>query len=166
MPRDIKIQDIQFTLEDRYAEGHTLTANEALQLNQVRAENIGNNLRSKIKAALALEDEAAKATAMEAVRAEFDEYAKSYEFGATVRRSATVQQSPLEKAAEKLAKAVLIANLKASNITFKAYVADKGQEYVDAKIDEISAMEEIQAEAKKAVKESERRAKALAAITA
>ena len=49
--KTINIYDEEFTVSTPYAEGHVITAAEAKALNQVRAENIANNFRAKIKAA-------------------------------------------------------------------------------------------------------------------
>jgi len=46
--RQVTIGGVAFSIEDKYAEGHVLNANEAASLNQTRAENIGNNFRSTI----------------------------------------------------------------------------------------------------------------------
>lgn len=48
----ITIQGLQFDVAQPYNEGHALTAGEASQLNQVRAENIRNNFASTVKAAV------------------------------------------------------------------------------------------------------------------
>lgn len=42
------IAGLTFTVSTPYAEGHVCTAAEASVLNQTRAENVGNNLRSKV----------------------------------------------------------------------------------------------------------------------
>lgn len=65
-----------FTIADRYAEGQALSANEASALNQLRRENIRNNLASQIKDLVesgAFDETQAQATV--------DTYASSYEFG-------------------------------------------------------------------------------------
>ena len=43
------INGISFEISTPYSEGHVLTEAEAKALNQTRSENIGNNLRAKIK---------------------------------------------------------------------------------------------------------------------
>lgn len=76
-PRDeITIAGETFSVPQPYAEGHVLTANEAGALNQVFAENVRNNLASKVK-------EAKEAGAFDALefQATVDAYTSSYEFG-------------------------------------------------------------------------------------
>jgi hypothetical protein len=48
----LTIQGLAFEVSQPYSVGHTLTAGEASQLNQVRAENIRNNFASTIRAAI------------------------------------------------------------------------------------------------------------------
>ena len=48
----ITIQGLPFEVSQPYKEGHPITAGEASQLNQVRAENIRNNFAGTIKAAI------------------------------------------------------------------------------------------------------------------
>lgn len=51
--KTILIDGEKFEVRQPYAEGHVCSAIEAKQLNQVRAEGVSNNLRSKIKDLLA-----------------------------------------------------------------------------------------------------------------
>ena len=102
---EITIQGVDFTIATRYAEGHTLTANEAAALNQMRAENIANNFRSKIKAAIEAND-----LDVDALQAELDAYADTYEFG--LRRTAT-PKDPVAAKALSLAKAAIRAAIQA-----------------------------------------------------
>src|SRR5690606_27986717 len=62
-PKNKKIGDHVFPISQPYEEGHTLTAIEAKVLNQVRAENIGNNVRKKVQELLA-EGKTAEAEAL------------------------------------------------------------------------------------------------------
>jgi len=80
MSHSITISGRQFSVEPRYAEGHTLTANEAAALNQTYFENLRNNFASKAK-------EGADQSA-------FDEYAASYQFG--VRTGGGSSRDPIE----------------------------------------------------------------------
>ena len=67
--RTSKILGVAVTIIAPYAEGHTLSANEATVLNQVRAENVGNNMRATVKE---LQEANADAEAIQAAVAEYD----------------------------------------------------------------------------------------------
>jgi hypothetical protein len=77
-PRDqITIAEETFFIPQPYAEGHVLTSNEAGALNQLFAENVRNNLASKVKAA-----KEADAFDHDTFQAEVvDDYTSKYEFG-------------------------------------------------------------------------------------
>ena len=49
--KEITIAGQTFAVLQPYAEGHTITEAEAKALNQVRAENVRNNMAGKVKAA-------------------------------------------------------------------------------------------------------------------
>lgn len=84
-----------------YEAGHTLNENEARVLNQVRAENIANNFRSKIKDAL---DGAEGSASLDEVLADLRAYAESYEFTAATSGSGRAVLDPVEREARKLAR--------------------------------------------------------------
>lgn len=98
-----------------YAEGHTLTSNEAAVLNQTLAENLRNNFATKVKKAKdALEE--GQELDVDALNMEFAEYVESYEFG--VRRSGGTRApaDPVEREALNIAKAQVRAALKKKGI--------------------------------------------------
>lgn len=72
----ITIAGQSFTAPQPYAEGHSLTANEAAALNQTYAENLRNNFASKVKEAVE-----AGSFDLELFQSRFEEYANEYEFG-------------------------------------------------------------------------------------
>ena len=76
--RDITIQGTEFQIEVPYTEGHVLSSAEASQLNQVYAENVGNNFRAKVKEMLEAGSSA------DDIQLELDKYTENYTFG--VRR--------------------------------------------------------------------------------
>lgn len=145
MTKQILIAKTPFTVSEPYAEGHVLTEMEARVLNQVRAENIGNNFRKAVDDCL---KGVANAKSMETIQAEFAEYDKTYSFTA-VRRTAAARLSPLDAEALRLAKAWIVGQLKAANKTLKAYVDEKGKDAFEAKMAEVAATADIQALAKK-----------------
>lgn len=72
----IQIAGEQFNVPQPYAGGHVLTDNEAQSLNQTYAENVRNNMASKVKAL----KEAGTFDA-EVFQGTVDDYCDNYEFG-------------------------------------------------------------------------------------
>lgn len=108
MPQ-ITIQGLQFEVADRFAEGHTLKANEASSLNQTLRENIRNNLATKIDKA---KTEGKSASEMQEM---VDEYAATYEFGVHVgggRVSDPIERELLDIAETKVKDAIKSAGKK------------------------------------------------------
>jgi hypothetical protein len=65
-----------FTVPQPYGAGHVLTSNEASAMNQVFAENVRNNLASKVKAL-----KEAGTFASDVFQGTVDDYTNDYEFG-------------------------------------------------------------------------------------
>lgn len=156
MNKTILIDKVEVTVSAPYAAGHVVTEAEAKALNQTRAENIGNSFRTKIKAAKESGEEAKLAE----VLAEVAAYDATYVF-AVRTAAARSTMSPIEKEALRLARMWLLDKLRASNMTFKDYKAAKGEDYVDAKLEEIAAQEAIQAQARKNVAAAAKTAEAV-----
>jgi len=112
--RNITIQSAEFSVPAPYAEGHTLTVNEAAVLNQVLAENIRNNSAKTI----ASMKEAGKTA--EEMQAAVDEYIAGYEFG--VKRSGggrttdPVRAKAIELATKKVKDALLAKGSKLKDV--------------------------------------------------
>lgn len=145
MSKQIFIAKQAFAVTEPYSTGHVLTEMEARVLNQVRAENIGNNFRKAVADTLAGKE---GAKTMEELQKEFAEYDAAYNFTA-VRRSAGPRLSPLDAECVRLAKAWLVSKLKEAGKTFKTYLEENGKEAVDTKVGEIAKVEAIVALAKK-----------------
>lgn len=114
MTKVITIQGEKFEVSAPYAEGHVLTAAEARQLNQTRAEGVSNNVRKRVAELL----EAGNAAEAQAIVAEYD---AKYSFsipGAGGRTARVVD--PVEREALKLAREYV-----------KAQVAAKGRKMSD-----------------------------------
>jgi hypothetical protein len=92
-----------------YVEGHAISAIEAKVLNQVFAENIGNNVRAKVQAHLKGEEDALDEAALREFVAE---KASSYEFSEAAAGGSTASLSPVEKEARKLARALVTDHLR------------------------------------------------------
>ena len=148
-----------FQVSIPYAAGHVLTEVEAKVLNQVRAENIGNNLRETVKELLEKGDTAGA----EAAVAEYD---KEYTFsmgGGGERRVV----DPVEREALKIAREQVKAHLakkgrKLSDIP-EGDTEDSWKEKLNAKIEEVAANPAVLDAAKKAVAAKKKQADALAA---
>lgn len=123
----ITIAGNRFEVTAPYDEGHVVTAAEAKVLNQVRGENLGNNLRKQIDALKNEAGELDKAATKEAQKL-VTEADATYEFTlatAGARRST----DPLEKEIKSLATSVVNNNIKEQKgMTVKAFKAEEGGE--------------------------------------
>ena len=149
---EVTIAGITFPISTPYAAGQTMTDAEAAALNQVRAENIGNNCRAAITKAKA-EDGSITQDALDALTTLIAQKDAEYIFTLASVRAPKATLSPVEREAMVMAKAQLQLALSGANLTFKAYTDAKGKEYVDAKLAEIAVNDEIVSEAKRRVKE-------------
>lgn len=120
MTREITIQGQDLSIEVPYAEGHQLSAAEASQLNQVYAENIGNNFRSKVKEMLE------GGSSLDDVQAALDAYAETYEFGVRRASGATKRTvDPVMKEMRALAKKALTDFFKKKEVDFSSLSVDE-----------------------------------------
>lgn len=147
------IHDVSFEISQPYSAGHTLTEAEAKALNQVRSENIGNNVRSKIKELL----EAGNTDAAKALVAEKD---AAYEF-TLASVSASAKLDPVEREARALAKEYIKAHLAATgrkiNVAPEGETKESWADKIEAQVDILAAKDEIVKEAKKAVDQKRKR---------
>lgn len=143
--KEISIHGEKFTVGAPYAEGHTLTAVEAKVLNQVRAENIGNNFRADVKKALDGGGNLAE------VRAKFVEYDGTYTFAAG--GSTRTPVDPVEREAQSIAKLAVKDKIREKHgKSVKEYLAVEGnQEKYDAAVEQIASQDDVLKEAKKRV---------------
>lgn len=153
------IHGVAFDITQPYAEGHVVTVAEARALNQVRSENIGNNVREKLKELLDAGDTAG-ATALVAARDA--EYVFNMSSG-----SASVRRDPIENEARKVARDYIKASLAESGRKFS--VAPEGEtaeswgEKIEAEIERISADENVLKIAKKNVADKQKKSEQLLA---
>lgn len=142
------INGVAFEISQPYAEGHTITEAEARVLNQTRSENIGNNLRAKLKE---MAEAGATPEEMQAVVAEKD---AEYVFTLSAAR-ASRQLDPYEKEANKIARELLRDHL--AQTGRKLTVAPEGltqeewDEKVESEVDRIAGRDDVMAAAKKRV---------------
>lgn len=143
-----------FQLSQPYAAGHTLTEAEAKTLNQVRSENIGNNLREKIKELI----DAGKLDDAKALVAEKD---STYEFTLASVGTGSRQLDPVEKEARALAKEIVKAKLAEKGLKFNVppdgETKESWAEKMEANVEKFASNESVLAEAKKAVAAKQKR---------
>ncbi len=132
MTKSTTISGFKFEISTPYSEGHTVTADEAAVLNQVRAENIGNNLRAKVKeqAEAVIAEAGGELTDVQTtnfvtqVQSKIiDAYDKDYKLEAKKPAQPRVTD-PVEKEARKLATNALIDAI-AGKFSVKSSIARK-----------------------------------------
>lgn len=143
-PTAIKVQGIMFPVTARYAEGHVLTAQEALTLNQTLFENLRNNFAAHIRKAVEAKAKAEgtpegespspfTADELNDLQVKFAEYAASYTFSAP--RATRAPVDPVEREMRAIAKERVVAALTAKNISQKALPEGKMDEYITSLIE-------------------------------
>ena len=135
--RKTSMLGVTVTLQDRYAEEHACNSAEADVLNQVVAQNIGNNVREDIRKLMGIETPEGEKPLMPTqaqieehsagVQALVDEYAKDYTLASGGRR---VIRDPVERIAWRMAKEHLDDYIrdnghKRSEIPEEEYVAER-----------------------------------------
>lgn len=154
------INGLSFEVGQPYEAGHTINEAEAKTLNQVRSENIGNNLRNQIKTA---QEEGKSEDEIKAIVADYD---ASYVF-TLASVSASAKYSPEERAARAMARDIIKAKLAESGrkltVTPEGLTDDEWNAKIEANIEKIAATPEIVKAAKKQVAEKKNRTEAIAA---
>lgn len=145
-----------YTISQPYEAGHTITEIEARVLNQTRAENIGNNVRSKLKdiKAQAETESWGEKKLSNALTKAVEELDAAYEFTAAATRSAA-KLDPVEKEARKQARELLKAHL--AETGRKLTIAPDGvsdeewAEKIETEVDRLAAEPAIMEAAREAV---------------
>jgi hypothetical protein len=149
--KEITVQGIVVSVSAPYIAGHAITDAEAKALNQVRAENVANNVRKGVqdiieaaggKEALTAEHKAAA----QALVAEKDGV---YEFTLASVGGGRAPIDPLVKECRAVAKTFLTLKLKEKGLTQKEYAASNGEDAFTAKVIELADNPEIIKIAKK-----------------
>lgn len=157
-PKQMTVQGVNVEVSQPYEEGHKITVAEAKALNQVRAENIGNNLRKNIKEMLENaggDTDAVQKDAQAAVSA----YDAEYEFTlASVGGGGSTRLDPLTKECRAIARNFITGKLKEKGISQKDYLEANGPDAIKEKVIELADNEQIVAAAKKSLKEKEKMA--------
>lgn len=115
-PKSKIIEGESFTISQPYEEGHVLTVAEARALNQLRSENIGNNLRKLVKEAKEKGDTADLA-------ARVADYDSKYTFAMPGAASVRIID-PVEREARALAKEHIKVQLAKANRKLSDIPAD------------------------------------------
>lgn len=145
--RNVIIQGTEFNLPEPFAAGHVLTEGEASAMNQLFAENIGNNFRAKIKAAKDGVEGAVMPT-----QEDLDTYAADYEFGVRQSAGPRTPVDPIEKEMHKLASEAVKRSMEAKGIKLKAVGQEKFNEKVESVLANEQYAEALRAQATKIVK--------------
>lgn len=141
-----------FTISQPYSAGHTLTEAEAKALNQVRSENIGNNLRNAIKEA----KEKGDTSGLAQLVADYD---RDYTFALGGSGPSTRKLDPIERECRAIANEHIKADLakkgrKISQVP-EGLSEDEWKEKLEATREAIMAREAVIKLAKKRVKEKQ-----------
>jgi hypothetical protein len=153
--KTITISGKEFQVTEPYAAGHAITEAEAKALNQVRAENIRNNMASKVKAAYAEEGRKEDDPTPETIGALVAAYDSEYLFTLASVGGGRKTVDPVESEANRIAKTLLTAALRGKGTTVKALTEKIGEDAVAAKIAEIAGRDDVVKEARKVVKARE-----------
>lgn len=154
MSKEITIAGQTFTVLQPYAAGHTITEAEAKALNQVRAENVRNNMASKVKAAAEGTAKEGEPTADNIV-AFVTEYDASYVFTLASVGGGKRSTDPIEVEALRIARGMFADWASAKKLTVKAVKEKIGEEAYEAKVAEIAERDDVVKEAKRRVKARE-----------
>lgn len=151
------IQGHSFTISQPFAAGHVLDDAQARALNQVRSENIGNNVREKVKELLAAGN-VAEAEALVATR--------DAEYVFTLAEvSASRKLDPVESEARRLAKEIIKNSLagkgrKVSQVP-EGMTKEDWEAKLESEYERISLLDAVVKEARKNVAAKAKKAEAL-----
>jgi hypothetical protein len=153
--KEMTINGVTVEVSQPYEAGHQITEAEAKALNQVRAENIGNNTRKSIKDML--EAAGGDASAVQAdVQDLISKYDAEYEFTlASVGGGSTSRLDPLTKECRSIARNFIVGKLKEQGISQKDYLEANGENAIKDKVVELADHPKIVEAAKKALAERE-----------
>lgn len=149
--KEITIAGQTFTVSQPYVAGHAITEAEAKALNQVRAENVRNNMASKVKAAVEGTAKEGEPTA-DTIAAHVAEYDANYVFTLASVGGGKRSTDPVEVEALRIARGMFADWAAKHKLTVKAVKEKIGDEAYDAKVAEIAEREDVLKEAKRRVK--------------
>lgn len=147
--KTVTIAGLSVELSTPYVAGHTLNEAEAKTLNQVRIENIRNNLAKAVKEAG--EDEGKLAEVKAAIAA----YDSEYQFTLASTGGGTTRKDPVDREAYAIAREFVKAHLAKTGRNFKSVPEGMSEDEWKAKLEEniekVATSEAVIAEAKKTV---------------
>lgn len=152
------INGLSFEVEQPFIEGHVLTEAEARALNQTRSENVGNNVRTKVKE---MQDAGKELAEIAAYVTEID---TAYVF-TLASVSASRKLDPVEREARNIARELLKAHLATSGRKLttapEGLTAEEWADKVEAETDRIAASESVVKQASKNVNAKKKAAETL-----
>lgn len=151
MTKEITIAGFAFAVSQPFVAGHVISEAEAKALNQVRAENIRNNMASKVKAAHTEPTEELNADNIASIVAAYD---AEYVFTLASVGGGKRVTDPVEVEARKIARAIFTEALKGKGIAIK----NLDKEIVDNKIAEIAERADVIKQARKSVEQRAKQA--------
>ena len=156
--KEITIAGQTFAVAQPYAAGHTITEAEARALNQVRAENIGNNSRAKIKEMIEA------GSPQDEIAAFVAEKDAEYVFTAgNIGESRKLD--PYEREAEKIARELVKAKLAETGrkltVAPEGVTEDDWKAKVQATVEQVAASENVLKVARKRVDDRKKQADTL-----
>ena len=149
--KEITIAGQTFAVLQPYSEGNTITEAEAKALNQVRAENVRNNMAGKVKAAAEGTAKEGEPTA-ENIVAFVSVYDAAYVFTLASVGGGRKSTDPTEVEALKIARGIFADFVASKKLTVKAVREKIGEDAYEAKLAEIALRDEVVKEAKRRVK--------------
>lgn len=126
----ITIAGKTFQVPLRYEEGHAINAAEARALNQTFMENLGNNIRKKVKDAIE-----AGSFNQEAFQAKLEEMADGYEFFGRSGGGGGGRRDPVMSEAIEIALGKVKDAIKANGLNLKDYPAKQLRELARSLVD-------------------------------
>jgi hypothetical protein len=158
--KTVTIAGLSVDLSTPYVAGHTLTEAEAKTLNQVRVENIRNNMAKAVK------DAGEDAEKLTEVKAKIADYDREYVFTLGGTGASTTRLDPVDREALAIAKEFVKAHLAKTGRTFKTVPEGMSEDEWKAKLQEnierVAASDAVVVEAKKAVAAKAKRTEKLA----
>lgn len=142
------INGLTFEIRQPYAEGHTINEAEARALNQTRSENIGNNVRAKVKE---MQEAGTDLSEIVAYVAEVD---SAYEF-TLAAVAASRKLDPYEREARAIARELLKNHLakdgRKLTVAPEGLTDEEWKDKIESEVERISTSEGVVKQAKKNV---------------
>lgn len=149
--KEITIAGHSFPVAQPYAAGHAVTEAEARALNQVRAENIRNNMASRVK--IAMGEEPTDEVNPDTIASIVAQYDAEYEFTLASVGGGRRSTDPNEVEATRIARSLLADWAKSNGLTVKSLRERLGDDAYAEKVAEIAARDAVIKEAKRRVKQ-------------